>query len=273
MSSNRIVPEQFGNGLTVDATRLERNVIKVDELGTPPPKYIRRRYMPSWLVWGQMSDNLATPMQFPWLREKNDNISATYSPLPVATNLFRHKAVYTPEIQHNGGGNALYTWEVSFETKHPTYLTKLFAFMAVDADFQNDGHYGGVPPVTKTAFAWMSDAELQVFVDDNLDPENRARTSVEAGAIQQSMDTLQMCVTLIDPAWDTMVPAHPAGAVTGYRFTVDCDVLLPPGRIRLAMTIPQYAIVTDWNSINPFSWQSAVWSIGVKLNEEIHAAT
>ena len=271
MSSNRLMPEQFGGGLTVDATRLERNVIKVDELGTPPEKHIRRRHVPSWLVWGQMPDDRVTPTQFPWLREKNDNLSATYLPVPTATNLFRNKAVYAPGITHANAGNTLYTWEVSFETTAPTWLTKLYAFMACDTNYPNDGHYDVVPPAGKVSSAWMSDATLQIFVDDKLDPENRARTSVEAGVVQQSMETLQMVVTAVNPLWDTMQPAHPAGPANGYRFVADCSVQLPAGRIRVAMTVPQYPIATDWETLNPFSWQSAVWSIGIKLSEELYA--
>lgn len=272
MSSLRTLPQQFGQGLTVDGTRIEQNVIALDGLRVAPPTMVERRWLPSWLCWGYQPDLLlavARPRQAPWTREQNDgvDISPTYLPAPQPSNRYRHKGVYTPGIGHTGPLDALYSWEVAFETQRPTYLAGLWATMQTDAWYINGGTYGAPAPTTKTAGGPLDDLILQVFVDDHLDPEVRARTSVEGGQFNQPFSSCKMLASVLIGGLDTMQPPHPQEVAKGYLFRAEPDVLLPAGRIRIAVTIPQYsAFTTEWGN-QAKSWQTAVWSIGAKLME------
>lgn len=276
MSSLRELPQQFGQGLDVSATRIEQNVNALEQFRQVPPKFVERRQFPSWLVWGYQSDTKLMadhPWQFPWLREKNASfdLSTTYTPAPTVTNTFRHKGVFTPGIGHTTALDALYCWEVSFETKEPTHLTKLYAFMLTDSNYVNSGAYAAPAPPSKTAAQSLNDVTLQVFVDDTLDPELRARTSVEAGSFNLP---LASCLTYANPiipgGIDTMQPPHPTEIAHGWRFTADCDVLLPVGRIRVALVLPRYTTFsTGWGTA-AYPWQTGTWSIGLKLSEGTH---
>ncbi|CAB4161935.1 hypothetical protein UFOVP777_12 [uncultured Caudovirales phage] len=266
MPSTRLLPEQFAAGLTLDGTRISRNIEEAEKLRSVPPHLTERRFMPSWLVWGYSPDRTATPQELPWMREKNSiDVSGTY-PTPTLYNEYRHKGVYTPGIVLTGSSN-YYTWEVSFQSTTPTYLTRLACWLATDIVYNNTLVYGAPTPPTKVLADYLSDMTFQVFVDDLLDPEARTRTSVEAGSFQADLGTAKI-VSVAGAVADTMQPPHPIGAqVDGVCLDVQCQVLLPPGRVRIALTLPRYdsaVYTTSWGDI---PWQNAVWSINAKISE------
>jgi len=267
MPSLRNMPEQFAKGLTLDATRIERNLEAEEALRDVPPHLMERRFLSNWLVWGYSPDHMASPTTLPWLRERNSiDISPTYLPAPIIRNDFRHKGVATPGIQPQNIEN-LYTWEVSFQTKVPTQLTRLVAMLVTDSQYTNNFLYGAPTPPTKTLGASVNDCELQIFVDDALDPEVRTRTSVEAGSFQAVVNQSPISVGAVLPGWDTMQPPHPGGPAQGVCLEVHCQASLPAGRIRIAMTIPRYDIANFTTGWGDAPWQNEVWSIAARLSE------
>lgn len=269
MASLRELPENFGKGLTLDATRIEQNLVKLESLRDVPPHLIQRRHFPSWLVWGYSPDTNVVPIPLPFLREENTD---TEAPVPaVIHNMYRHKAIYTPGIPY-GGISSMRTWEVSFENKRPTHITRVYAFMATDTEYTNTFQYTApTPPPTKTIAQPLDDMAVQVFVDDHLDPEDRRRTSVELGTFQRSMRTYYASNVALNPAWDTMQPAHPTGPANAVLMEAEGSISLPAGRIRVAVTIPEYDTLTYSSSWGTYSFQPQVWSIGVCLHEGTNA--
>lgn len=265
MSSTRNTPEQFARGLTVDGTRISRNIEELEKLREVPPNLTERRFMPSWLCWGYSPDQTVTPQEIPWLREKNStDVSPIYATPPLY-NEYRHKGVYTPGILLNGPSN-YYTWEVAFQSTTPCYLTRLVCWLIFDSIYDNSLLYGAPPPPTKVAGEYLSDMTFQVFADDLLDPEDRTRTSVEAGSFQANLGQSRL-VSVAGALVDTMLPPHPTGVALGACVDVQCQVLLPPGRVRIALTLPRYDVgvyTTDWGD---FPWQNIVWSINAKISE------
>jgi len=266
--SARNLPEQFGKGLTLDASRIERNLQTVEALRDVPERFVQQRMHPSWLCWGLQSDlKLVNPRPGPWLRETNVNdVSPTYDPLPVIKNPYRHKGVATPGIDFTVS-NYL-TWEVTFASSTPIKVDKLAVWLIVDGDYLNDFIYHGpTPPPTKTINNPLDDMSVALWCADNLDPEDRTRTSVEAGAFKWRFDKFKLWY---DPAFlptDTMLPPHPTGAARGVCFEVDCQVDLPAGRYGLSVTIPEYDFATYQTGWLDNPWKRQVWSVGVQVKE------
>ena len=269
MASNRNLPENFAKGLTVDATRIERNIEEMDKLNSVPDHLLARRMVPSWLTWGYMPDLTASPLELPWLRQKNSiDISPIYT-APTIHNEFRHKSIAVPGITFVGPSN-YYTWEVAFQTSTPTYLSKILVFLAMDAYYLNAFQYGVNAPPTKTTGDFVNDMTVQVLVDDVLDPEDRTRTTTEVGSYQANLGQSNIRLVPAVPIVDTMLPAHPQGEAKGTCVEINCKANLPAGRIRICVTIPRYDIAdfdSDWGDR---SWQNVVWSMCAKLSEAVH---
>jgi len=265
--SNRNLPEQFGRGLTLDGNRIEKNLRKMGSLTQVPEHLVKQRMHPSWLVWGLQSDlKIVNPQPGPWLRETNTNdVSPTYD-APTIKNPFRHKGVATPGIDLTSS-NYL-TWEVTFASTTPIRINKFAAWLIVDGDYINDFLYGAPnPPPTKTTGDPLDDMSVSLWCADNLDPEDRTRTSIEAGSFKWSFGKFKLWN---DPAFiptDTMQPPHPAGAAKGVCLEVDCQVDLPAGRYGLSVTIPDYDSVTYKTGWLDNSWKRQVWSVGVQVQE------
>lgn len=268
MPSLRTLPEQFGQGLDISGTRIERNLQQLERnLAAAPPALVRHKGTASYLVWGY-SPKVAPNCNLPWMTEINGASSAAALQTPTTfQNRTRHKAVAQPGIVPATFGE-LYTWEVSFVPTESCLLDQIEIDLAAEQSwYPNDFKAGVVPPPGKVAGDFLSDCTIQVMTDNQLESQERKYSSVEAGSFRASLGANLMNLNPINPLADTMEPPMPSALVElyGVHFSIDCHVLLPRNTpVRVCVTIPEYAmpIVTGWSQL---PWQTQVWGCQVRL--------
>lgn len=254
MSSNRTVPEQFGRGITVDSTRVEANIeTLLDNLNSVDPRYQQRRWIPTCWSAGHQSPAVVAPSTLPWLRWYNPTDVSTIEPPTTFQNPYRTKNCLIEGITTSNG--ALYGWSASLYLTRPTILSQLTCWLAVDSVYANTLVYGATPPPKPQGGNYVNgdpveDLTVMVTVDNYLDTEKRALNAVEAVQYRFAVDRSQISFRAINPAWDTMQPDHPAGALTGLAVEIPVLRLLPENaRVRIEVIIPLYnpgATTSGW---------------------------
>ena len=268
MPSLRTLPEQFGQGLDISGTRIERNLQQLERnLTAAPPALVRHKGTASYLMWGY-SPKVAINCDLPWMSELNSAAAAaTLEPPTTFQNPTRHKATAQPGIVLGTAGE-LYTWEVSFVAPESCLLDQIEIDLAAEQSwYGNDFRAGAVPPPGGVTGEFLRDCTIQVMTDNQLEPQNRRLSSVEAGSFRASMGANLMNLNPINPLADTMQPPMPAALVElyGVHFSIACHVLLPRNTpVRVCITIPQYAapVVTGWTQL---PWLTQVWGCQARL--------
>jgi hypothetical protein len=272
MPSLRNLKEQFGAGLDISGTRMERNLQSLEtQLTRAPAASVARGNTASYLVWGYSPQTTAS-RPLPWLAEFNGPASyATLEPPTAALNLYRHKAVDTPSVAPASSGQ-LYTWEMAFVTPESCLLDQLEVDLAAELSwYGNDFVAGAVPPFGQVPGEYLRDCTVQVMFDNQLENQNRKASTVEAGVFRASMGAHLMNINTINIAKDTMVPSLPAALaeLKAIHFSIPVKVLLPRNTpVRICITIPEYPapIVTGWAAVNPAApWAAQVWGCQARL--------
>ena len=272
MATNRLLPQQFQPGATLDGTRIEQALQELVALyNDVPPDLLQRRWSPSELVWGYSPDangaTAGTPQQLPWMHWNNtDTLSATLQTPTTFQNFHRAKSCLVPTITPVVAGEFLLHWEVSHVSPYPTILGALtcFAEWQATGPYQNNWVYGAAPPPGHLAGEGTEDFTLQATFADGWDLENRQK--LRQGALVWQMRSDAFNFTNIAVGADTISPAHPIGSFRGFGVHATPLVLIPANaRVIFQATIPRYPVAANssWggtpNEENAWNFCAQLW--------------
>jgi len=261
VNTNRIIGPQFGDGITLDGSRIQAARDELIALvNSLPPDLVAARWSPTLIALGFMpsiSTGAAPPPtgSLPFMGAINDfaGTAALQKPTPPIPNQERVKSCDVAAITFAGGTTGdLLTWETSVFIERPTILAAATLF-AEDSDltYNNTWLYGDQPPTGESWGAPTHDVTLQVCVDDLYQGFDRKRLKQEA--VTFNYDTAQFKFNTQNCAagLDTMKPQYRPNAVAGKPFNgkairLTPYILLPEySRLRLQWTIPQYGTEKD----------------------------
>lgn len=269
MATNRLLPYQFGDGNTVDATRIETAFEKLVELyNDVPADLIRRRWTPSEMIWGinpfdlnEVGSYTGNPYFIPFLRSYNTvNWQDTVQPVESYQNPQRVKSARFDGVL-NPPNSDLLTWEVSFAPSRPVII----GYLAVFAEYQATGPYTN----DWDLFTGGKGFTLQVTVDDAWDVENRKKLRQESLIYNTESGAFRFNPSDIKPT-DTMQPPSPLAAATdrafnGFAVVADPIVLIPAkARVRFQWTIPLSVVPNSWGE---YPNQGNLWSLCAQVWE------
>lgn len=269
MKSNRLLPYQFGKGITADFTRVEKALLALtDAYNDVPAGLVQRRWSPSWLSWGYAPDWTVLPEKLPYMRCLNNTSAASAKQPPTTyTNPERVKSCDAPGITPNGTDQDLLTWEISWVASRPTIIAAVAVFAECNGThYNNDWVYGAAPPSGFVTGAGTEDFTLQLCVDDGWCMEDRRKLRQESLIYQSESTAFTFCKS-IAPV-DTASPPHPVGAFMGQGVHAETYVLVPAGgRVRVQWTIPKYAgaTKTSWDVNTPQAYN--VWNLCAQVWE------
>jgi hypothetical protein len=301
--SSRLAPNQFGAGLTLDATRLDQDLVALsNRYNAPLPCDIARRWVESHLVAGFLPNTFpvnpyvaAFPtgmgaqqvvQALPWMGAYNpapvgtaadDTTAAGEAPPPAAsaiTNSYRHKGTKQTGIDPAEGVTDIQTWEVSWTQTGPCLLDSITMTLATDSFYANDflfqsGIKSGEP---------LDDIVVQVLVDSVLDSSNRI--AALAPVLVRNFKASEFWISLpsLSGVVDTMQPPVIDGTVPAGL----CIQLFPRqpipenARVRVALSIPLDDSMLDVSPIGLTSfgqhpWQTFVFSSHITLLQPAEA--
>lgn len=273
MKSNRLVPHQFGPGITADFTRVEQSLRALtDRFNDVPADCVSRRWSKSPMCWGYTPATGPQPGYFPFARCLNNvaTAAATRQPPTAAQMLWleRNKSIGVPGLLPNGLGEDLLTWEVSWISSHPTIIGNVTVFAYSDATlYPNHWWYETAPPPGYNEFDPTEDFTLQVCVDDAWELQNRKKLRQEALVYRMRSNAFLFNPVAFAPN-DTASPPHPVHSFDGFAVTASPLVLVPAGgRVRVMWTIPKYFSnnVSTWDKDIPQAYNC--WSISTEVWE------
>ena len=274
MSSNRLVPWQFGPGVTADATRIEQAIAALVALyDDVPPEFVQRRWSPSTLVWGFTPPLAVVPdtrPRFPFLEAINDTAQASATPQGLTTfrNPQRVKSSAVPAIDvvALGPTRNLLTWETTIGVTRPCIVaaTSVFAEHQVgragNISYINNWVYGAGAVAPAVPGQPTTDFTLQCCVSDGWDLENRRKLRQESLLWRMRSDAFAYSPAGI-AGTDGMVPFHPIGNFLGFALTPAPLILVPAGaRIVFQFTIPLYS-PTNFSTWDVRPDLGNVWSL------------
>lgn len=245
MSSNRLISEQFGAGITLDASRMEHAIEDLlARMNAVDPSLVYRRWVETNLVAGFLPTTNSPPShQIPWMRAYNPNWLSIVE-IPAAgdiKNKWRSKAAWIDGVDtENMGNGELWTYELSLYITKPTILSSLAMTMAVDSDYVNDFVYGADPPPGENAGFPLQDLTMNITVDSALDADDRKKTSVEA--VNYRVVVTRSKISNLGIGFpDNLNPLHPTGAVNGLLVELPVGCIFPENsRVRIQIIIPEY---------------------------------
>ena len=300
--SLRNLGEQFGVGIDLSASRIQKNINTLNGTFSELPEWARTGL---WVTTTRVAGMAPAPgsagimvgpstfsefgeVGFPFMSEWNAPgffISGTH-PAPSGsgypTNEHRNKASFqrgvvpgtyggNPYPDGVTGGN--FAWESSFIVgNQPQILKEVAVSLQTDSNtfyYTNDFHYGPIPPPDsgRTPNGWINDVSLNVYIDDDAEPEDRRRTSVVLSARDFTVDRFLISTA---PS-DTMYPLYTdegnacKGVLLRFKST---DAVLPANcRWRVVMTIPDYnGGEQPWED---YPWMRQAWSLNIKTLERL----
>lgn len=293
--SSRLTPNQFGEGLTLDATRLEQDLVALaNRYNAPLPADIARRWVESHLVSGFLPNTFPvdpyaefptsmgaqTVVQaLPWMGAYNPapvgtaatgTSAAGVAPPPAAadiTNVYRHKGTKQTfgDIQ---------TWEVAWTQTGPCLLDVITLTLATDSAFPNSFLYTGGPKDGQP----LDNVVVQVLVDSALDSANRVGALAPVLVRNFSVADFFISLPAFSGVADTMQPPVVDGTVpAGLCIQLFPRQPIPEGaRVRVALSLPLYesdlqfapATLTQFGQ---HPWQTFVFSSHVTLLQPAEA--
>ncbi len=299
MPSNRLVPQQFAAGLTVDATRMEQDLKALAaRLNAPVPADLARRWVMTHLSTGYLPDTLAPDRvtKLPWLPAYNAAPMATtgaQQPVTVFQNPWRQKGIQQPGIDPTtipgtliplplparySVAQDIWSWEVSWVQNGPCLLDTWTLTLATDTCYPNTFTYGVNPPPGKVAGDPVDDIVLQVEVDSALNDRNRQATLVPVLLRDFKANEYEISTQV---STQDMLPAMNNGHVpVGLCIQVHARQPIPENsRVRLIISIPRYPTFAetdppnttpvDMSSWGAHPWRTAVWSSHLTLLEPL----
>lgn len=291
--SSRLTPNQFGAGLTLDATRLEQDLVALaNRYNAPLPVDIARRWVESHLVSGYIPNTFPvdpyTPdyptamgaqtvvQALPWMGAYNpapvgtaaDGTSAAgMAPPPAAADIVN-------AYRHKGTTRDILTWETAWTQTKPSLLDVITLTLATDSFYVNSFTYLSGPKSGQP----VDDIVVQVLVDSALDSSNRVASL--APVLVRNFSAADFLISL--PAFsgvaDTMQPPVLDGTVpTGLCIQLFPRQPIPEGaRVRVALSLPLYestlqAAPSAINNFGQHPWQTFVFSSHVTLLQPAEA--
>lgn len=270
MATNRLLPHQFGPGITLDGTRIEQALrALIDKYNDVPADLVLRRWSPSPMVWGfTPAGQLALPaaLPSPFLPEVNTTAGAVFEPPTTIYNPYRVKSLMYPGVE--SGDVVSRSWEVSFVPGRPVLvgsLTLLAEYQTKGAWMRNRWLYeAGAAAFGEVNNTPCKDITLQTCISDGWDVENRKKLHQESLVFEVRSDAFKNQADGFVPAQTTQ-PPHPAallfpvppdvpGVFRGFIVEGMPMVLVPAGaRVHFILTIPEYADATasTWDIKNP----------------------
>lgn len=300
--SSRLTPNQFGAGLTLDATRLEQDLVALaNRYNAPLPADIARRWVESHLVSGFLPNTFPvdpyaefptsmgeqTVVQaLPWMGAYNpapvgtastETSPARVAPPPAAadiTNAYRHKGTKQTFIDPASGVSDIQTWEVAWTQTGPCLLDVITLTLATDSVYANsflytDGAKFGQP---------LDDMVVQVLVDSALDSANRVGALAPVLVRNFSVANFFISLPAFSGVADTMQPPVVDGTVpAGLCIQLFPRQPIPEGaRVRVALSLPLNESTLQFapSTLTPFGqhpWQTFVFSSHVTLLQPAEA--
>ncbi len=252
VKTNRLLPAQFAQGVTLDGSRIGATRDRLIELlNTLPPDLVAARWCPTHIAQSflpsQKSGGAPTgSLPFmPWLNDNNRKCplaGQVPTNAQLAQNTQRAKSVAVPFPVTTAN---LYIWETSFFVERPSILAALTLFAEdVQDPYLNKWLYGTSPPTGKSAGQATDDVSLQICVDDLYQSSDRKRLKQEA--VLFNYDTAQMLFNTQDCSAisDTAKPglAGTTKVFNGKAIRLTPYILLPEySRVRIQLTIPNYS--------------------------------
>lgn len=274
MSSTRLITEQFGQGIDVSGSRIDKAIQDLfDVMNSVDPSLTMRRWVQTTLVAGHQPLRLPAiigvgwnPAILPWMGQDNATQKSALDPPADTYNTFRTKSSFIE------GASDLLTWCVSINLTRPTILSSVTIWMVTDPVYANTMVYGAPEVENPEGGTYpngdpLRDLTVLVTIDSALDTENRVQNAVESIQHRFPVDRAKITFNAPDPAWDTMIPPHPEGCPTGICVEIPVICLLPENsRMRLEVVIPKYPDATS-SGWGEYPWQPQVMSVNVGLLE------
>lgn len=301
--SSRLAPNQFAAGLTLDATRMEQDLVALaNRYDAPLPADIARRWVESHLVSGFLPNTFpADPyttfpttmgaqtvvQALPWMGAYNpapigtavtNTSAAGVAPPPAAaaiTNAYRHKGTTQPGIVASDGLSDILSWETSWTQTGPCLLDVITMTLATDSAFANTFFYLDGPKVGQP----LDDIVVQVLVDSALDNANRVASLAPVLARNFKASDFFISIPALSTVADTMIPPVVDGTVpAGLCIQLFPRQPIPEGaRVRVVLSLPLYESTLQFSPLGltgfgQHPWQSFVFSNHVTLLQPAEAA-
>lgn len=281
--SVRLVPNQFGAGLTVDATRMEHDLVALaNRYNAPLDSDIARRWVENHMTSGFIpfkqplpAANQVTPQALPWMTAYNpapvgtaapDTTAAGVAPpLGTITNPYREKGIFQTGIDPSNAqqefGNIL-SYETSFARSKPFLLDCIQLALITDSYYQNPFVWGVDCPAGKVPGEPVDNIVVQVLVDSALSSGNRKAALVPT--LVRSFPANQYEVT--QPAFQSkpngMLPRTFDDKVPkGLCITLHPRQPIPENsRVRIVLSVPLYSSLVESPPLDVSSFGYQPWS-------------
>lgn len=307
--SSRLTPNQFGLGLTVDATRLEHDLVALaNRYNSPPPTDIARRWVETHMVAGFIPNSApkdffgVSPQQPPWMGVYNSELTATQQgdtapvTLPPAKadiiNPWRAKGTaqvgLAPTLNKEGSdgddSSTMLSWEMSWSQTGPCLLDSLRLVLATDAFYANNFLFDdGASTIGKTPGNPVDSIVLQVLVDSALSQENRQSSLAPVLVNQFPATQYLMALPANSDVLNTMAPPpcltnEMEDYIVPNGLCIDVFPRQPlpeNSRVRLILSIPKYQSgplpFAPISQFGPSPWQTFVLTGHVTLLQPLES--
>lgn len=294
--SNRIAGQQFGGGLTVDATRLEQDLVTLANRGNAPlPADVARRWMETHQVYGfigdqlpvydpEEPDNVTRIARLPWMGSYNSRLTANANTDPALQvtdypNKFRFKGTTQPlinpllsEIWFDAGRSLtdMYSWEVAYRKSSAHLLDRWTVTLAADLYYPNTFTWGAGAPTPEVEDGSVNDMVLQVIVDSALASENRTASLQPLLVRKFKANDWQIWPVTRLP--DMKPPMSVATQKQTVCLMLNARLVIPENAsVRLVISVPQYRRDYSVSSWTQYPWRDQVFSQHVTLLESTEA--